>query len=127
MDIYIDESGAFIVSPDANPRVSCVAAVVLPTNLADTALGEFVALVRNSWAYTDEVKGSKLNEEQFAELVGLLQGHDVLVEICAVDAGSQKPGSVQEVKLEQAHKLREAVGPKHHPPQPWACPAFVDT
>ena len=30
MDIYIDESGSSIVSPAASPKVSCVAAVVLP-------------------------------------------------------------------------------------------------
>ena len=114
VDIFIDESGAFIVSPEAKPKVSCVTALVLPSCSRENLYQEFIAL-RASWGYDSEVKGSALDEVQVTQVIGLLRAHDAVVEICAIDSGHHGPSGVARFKVAQARKIREAVTPNHHP------------
>lgn len=83
MRIYIDEAGAFVVPSSAQSLFSLVLAVVVPSSAEDALFAEFSTL-RDGWSNQGgEVKGSKLNESQAAQLVDLASRHDVLVKFFA--------------------------------------------
>lgn len=114
MHIYIDESGSFLVPKDKKSRVSCVAALVIPSSRRREVVKEFKRL-RASWGSAEEVKGSKLDENQVAATISLLRGYDVLAEICAIEMGGHTEQQVSDYKRMQADKLVESVTPEHHP------------
>jgi len=114
MHIYIDESGSFLVPKEKKPRVSCVAALVIPSSRRRDVVKEF-KMLRSSWGSTEEVKGSKLDEAQIAAVISLLRRYDVLVEICAIEMGSHTEQQVADYKRMQADKLIEHITSEHHP------------
>jgi hypothetical protein len=86
MRIYIDEAGEFVAPPSAQSLFSLVLAVVVPSS-AEGALFTEVAALRDGWSnHGNEIKGSKLNESQAAQLVELASRHDVFVNFFAVHA-----------------------------------------
>jgi hypothetical protein len=115
MHIYIDESGSFVTPAAMKPKVSCVAALVVPSSKHDQLLRDFIR-VRSSWGLaTDEVKGSSLGESRIAEVISLLENYDVIVEICGIDVGSHAQSQVTTYKHLQADKLTESLTPQHQP------------
>ena len=115
MHIYIDESGGFITPRVQKPKVSCVAALVVPSAKNEQVLGEFVE-IRSTWgSSTEEVKGRQLDEAKIAEVISFLRDYDVLVEICATDAGSHTEEQVTGFKHVQADNITEHLTPEHQP------------
>lgn len=85
MRIYIDEAGAFIAPSSAGSLFSLVLAVVVTSSIEGALFAEFSAL-RDVWSNGGgEVKGSKLNESQAAQLIDLASHHDLFVKFFAVD------------------------------------------
>lgn len=114
MHIYIDESGNFVVPKDNKHRVSCVTALAIPSCSRREVVKEFKRL-RSAWGSNEEVKGSKLDEDQVAAVISLLRNYDVLTEICAIDMGGHSEQQVADYKRGQADTLIESITPEHHP------------
>jgi hypothetical protein len=84
MNIYIDEAGAFI-PPKGNRRYSLVLALVVPTAAKAEFCDQFLRL-RNGWPHQAiEIKESKLDEDQAAQVLELLAMHGVIAEYYAID------------------------------------------
>jgi hypothetical protein len=96
MHIYIDEAGVFI--PDPNHTATLVAALVIPSDKKVRLFQEFAAMSAPWPRYKGEIKGSKLDEPQIAEVVSLLHRHEALVEINAVDSGLQEKSDLERIK-----------------------------
>jgi hypothetical protein len=85
MRIYIDEAGPFVVAPSAQPLFSLVLAVVVPSCVEQALFAEF-SVLRDGWSnQRGEVKGSKLDESQAAQLIELASRYDVFVNFFAID------------------------------------------
>lgn len=114
MHIYIDESGAFIVPKIQKTRISCVAALVIPSSKKEEIFIEFEN-IRHSWSVeSDEIKGSKLDEDKIMEVISLLGKYDVIVEICAIDAGTHSVEKVEDFKAYQSDLLMKNITQEHH-------------
>ena len=115
MHIYIDESGNFIIPPNSRSKISCVAALVIPSASHEEILKEFL-YIRSSWgSIQDEIKGSSLNETQMAEVLSLLQKYEVLVDFCAIDMGLHTEQQVKDFQHTQADELIKHLTPTHQP------------
>src|SRR5208282_1145044 len=115
MRIYIDEAGPFIVPPSGKSLFSLVLAVVVPSSVEGTLFAEFSAL-RDSWPNQEgEVKGSKLDEPQAAELVELVSRYDVFVKFFATDMSKNSDAVVEAYKSRQADSITASLTPEHHP------------
>ena len=69
MRIYIDEAGNFVPEASGRSIFSLVLALVVPSSIEPKLFGEFSALL-SSWPNSGtEIKGSKLDEAQAAQLV----------------------------------------------------------
>ena len=78
MNIYIDEAGPFI-PPKGNRRYSLVLALVVPAATQTELFYQFLRL-RDSWPQQAiEIKGSKLDEDQAAQVMELLAEHKKLL------------------------------------------------
>jgi hypothetical protein len=113
MHVYIDESGNFISTPHS--RVSCVAALAIPSARKDALFAAFARRRQQFSAGVDELKGSTLTEKQIAGVISLLLVHGALLEVCAIDMGIQAEAMTEGFKVKQADKILEHVTPKHHP------------
>ena len=115
MHIYIDESGLFIVPQTKKSKVSCVAALAIPSAVHDEVIDGFLT-IRTKWRVgIDEIKGSKLTEERINEVIEFLGNYDVVLEICGIDTGEHSEKQVTDFKKAQASKLIESLTPTHHP------------
>jgi hypothetical protein len=115
MHIFIDESGGFIIPAVKKPKVSCVAALVLPSSKRAQIVAGFLK-IRSSWGVEgDEIKGSRLSESQIAEVLTFLSNYDVIVEVCAIDTGSHTEQQIKDYQKGQADKITENLTPIHHP------------
>ena len=114
MNIYIDEAGAF-TSPKGNRphHYSLVLALVVPNETEADLFYEFLRL-RDSWPRQGvEIKGSKLDEDQTAQVADLLDVHEVIAEYCAIDMVQHPDEIVDEFKKRQAVALTANLTPKH--------------
>lgn len=98
MRVYIDEAGPFVVPSSAQSLFSLVLAVVVPSSAEDALFAELSALCDGWSNQGGEVKGSKLNESQAAQLVDLASRHDVFVKFFAVDMAKHDDGVVGQYK-----------------------------
>ena len=90
MDIFIDESGAFLPAPPARPRYCAVVAVTIRSQLV-AQFSERLKNMRASWGSTEgEVKGSALNERQMAEALRTFDAYDMTVYGAVVDTGMHR-------------------------------------
>lgn len=92
MRIYIDESGVFAPSEKYH-YFSCVTAIVIPEAIEAELFKEFSKWkerphISSKKGKNNEVKGSKLNENDFASLIALLTNFDVIVETVCFDTGN---------------------------------------
>lgn len=112
MNIYIDEAGAFI-PPKGNRRYSLVLAVVVPGTTEAELFYQFLRL-RDSWPQQAiEIKGSKLDESQAAQVMELLAGHGVIAEYYAIDMALHPAEIIDEFKERQAGALTANLTPAH--------------
>src|SRR5258708_12674889 len=85
MRIYMDEAGNFVPRASGQSLFSLVLALVVPSSIEAKLFGEFSVLL-NSWPNSGtEIKGSKLDEAQAAQLIEVASRHDAFVNFFAVD------------------------------------------
>jgi hypothetical protein len=103
MRVYIDEAGAFVVPASTkDSSYSLVLAVALPSSTEAELFKEYL-LLRSGWPNPEkEIKGSKLNEHQAAQIISLISRYDVLVNYYAIDMASHGDRLVTDFKLRQA-------------------------
>lgn len=115
MDIYIDESGGFAIPSIPQSKVSCSAALIIPTSKRAEIFEGFLKL-RSSWGLgNEEIKGNKLNESQIASVINFLSKYEVFLDICGVDTGLHDQKQIEDFKNVQANKITENLTDKHHP------------
>lgn len=115
MYIYIDESGIFANPTGKKHSVSCVAALVMPEQYQKYIFKRFKHL-KVSWGIgSGEPKGSKLNEEQIAYVISILNDYDVFVTACGIDIGIHTDDQITTHKQRQTENITKHVTPEHHP------------
>jgi len=116
MNIYIDEAGAFVPPEGKRPHLySLVLALVVPTANEAELFSRFLRL-RDTWPrQAVEIKGSKLNEDQTAQVMKLLSERGVIAEYYAIDMALHRSEVIDDFKTRQAASLTEHLTPKHHP------------
>lgn len=113
MQIFIDESGNFVIPSEKKTKVSCVSALTIPDKYIDAIKKSFISL-RTSWGHNEEIKGSNLTEKQISDTIALLCSYDVLLDIVCIDIGHHSSGNIEESKDAQAYKLIENLTDEHH-------------
>jgi len=113
MEIFIDESGSFVIPDSPKTKISSVTSLIVPSQYIDDVKSRFVAL-RQSWEMGDEVKGSQLTEKQVSDVIKLLRNYAVLVDIVCLDVGVHTAIGVSQFKSTQAGKIVENVTEPHH-------------
>jgi hypothetical protein len=116
MQIYIDEAGNFVVPADGQSLYSLVLALVIPTSIETELFHEFLRL-RDGWPNNAvEIKGSKLDEGQAAQLIDLVSRCDVFVKFFALDMATHGDAVVGPFKTRQADAITAHLTPEHHLP-----------
>ena len=115
MYIFIDESGLFANPDNKDNYVSCITALVFPEVKKDKIYRDFFSITSEWGLEHEEIKGSKLNENEIADIISMLSKHKVLVCVTAIDIGLQTDKQLTEWKTNQADKFIENLTPKHHP------------
>lgn len=102
MHFFVDESGPFeLGAPLA--RYSCVGVLVVPTSQLDAVL-QCAQEFKTRHGFHEELKGSKLTDEQVVELVWHLRQFDVLFEVAAFCSWLHDPARLA------AHQQASAAG-----------------
>jgi hypothetical protein len=114
MNIYMDEAGPFI-TPRGSRRYSLVLALIIPSAAQSALFYEFLRL-GDAWPWQAlEVKGSKLDERQTAQVMERLAVHGAIAEYYAIDMAIH-PGDVisefKSAKLRQLPKTSHPIMPK---------------
>src|SRR5437588_11903564 len=79
MQIFIDEAGNFVSPANGQSLYSLVLALVIPSSIENDLFQAFLRL-RDSWPNNAvEIKGSKLDESQAAQVIDLVSRYDVFV------------------------------------------------
>jgi Protein of unknown function (DUF3800) len=116
MRIYIDEAGGFVAQPAGQSLFSLVLAVVIPSSIETKIFDDFSHLL-DSWPHKEaEIKGSKLDESQAAQLIDLVSGYEAFVKFFAVDMATHGDKVVGDFKARQAAGVTANLTPEHHPP-----------
>lgn len=108
MKIYIDESGTFSIDiKQQQHSISCVVALVVPDQ-KEKILFDFFnkwklqATIQEKIDKNNEIKGSKLNENDFHSLLFGLSFFDLLVEVEFIDLGLTSKEEIETHKLAMA-------------------------
>jgi hypothetical protein len=116
MQVYIDEAGNFVPQASGLSLFSLVLALVVPSSVETKLFAEFSELL-STWPHSEaEIKGSKLDETQAAQLIDLVSRHDVFVNFFAVDMATHGESVVSAFKARQAAGITANLTPEHHPP-----------
>jgi hypothetical protein len=116
MRIYIDEAGNFVSQISGQSLFSLVLALVVPSTIEARLFIEFSSLL-SSWPNDGtEIKGSKIDETQAAQLIDLVSRHDVFADFFAVDLATHGARVVGDFKVRQAARITANLTPEHHPP-----------
>jgi hypothetical protein len=113
--IYIDEAGGFVAQPAAQSLFSLVLAVVVPSSIEARLFDDFSRLLRGWSNQEAEIKGSKLDESEAAQLIDLVSGYDVFVQFFAVDMATHGDSVVDGFKAGQAARVTPKLTPEHQP------------
>jgi Protein of unknown function (DUF3800) len=116
MRIYIDEAGNFVAPADGQSLFSLVLAVIVPSSIEAKLLDEFSRLLGGWSSQPGEIKGSKLDESQAAELIALVSRYDVFAKFFAVDMATHTDALVTDFKARQAAGVTANLTAEHHPP-----------
>jgi len=112
MNIYVDEAGPFI-PPKGRRRYSLVFALVVPT-AAEAELAYQFLRIRDTWPQQKiEIKGSKLDERQAAQVMNLLAAHGVIAEYRAIDMKLHPNEVIAEFKERQAAAITANLTSEH--------------
>jgi len=116
MRIYIDEAGGFVVPPPTKQHsYSLVLALAVPSTMESELFYQFLRL-RDSWPKQEvEIKGSKLDESQAAQVLAVLCRYDVLVKFFAIDMTTHDNQVVDDFKTRQAAAVTARLTAEHHP------------
>jgi hypothetical protein len=116
MRTYIDEAGGFVVPPPSRLHsYSLILALTIPSTCESELFQQFTRL-RDGWQIQEvEIKGSKLNESQAAEVIDLVRRCDVLVKFFAIDMTTHSDPIVDNFKARQAAALTAHLTPEHYP------------
>ncbi len=115
MRIYIDEAGPFLPPNPPRSLFSLVLALMIPTAIEKDLFEEFLRL-RDTWPNQDiEIKGSSLDESQSAQVIGLVQRYDTLVQFIALDGNMHPDRVVEDFKNRQADGVTANITRAHHP------------
>lgn len=114
MHIYIDESGSFTTPIILMPKISCITALIIPSAQNDEIINEYLK-IRSSWGESEEIKGSKLNESQIAQVIELLSNYEVIAEICAIDIGSHTKQDIADYQRLASLEITKHLTPSHSP------------
>jgi hypothetical protein len=115
VNIYVDESGAFLVPTRRPHLVCCVAGLVIPTGRESELFFEFLRL-RDQWPLNRiEVKGSRLDEAQIEAVIDLLASHGALLQIVATDMALYDEARLDAFRQDQASRILRHVTPEHQP------------
>jgi Protein of unknown function (DUF3800) len=115
MEIYIDESGSFLLPAEGAHKMNCVAALMIPSSSRSELFYEFLRL-RDRWpANPKETKGRTLDEEQCAAVVVLLERFDVTLEVVGTDMGLYTLEELAAVQADQADGITRNLTPEHAP------------
>lgn len=108
MKIYIDESGTFSVDKKQQAHsFSCVVALVIPSVKENHVFSFFEQwkvhpLRKNKLDTNGEIKGSQLNEADFASLLLGLANFDLMLEVDIIDLGLTSEMEVEKHKATMA-------------------------
>src|SRR5579862_5588163 len=115
MRIYIDEAGNFVPQTSGHSLFSLVLAFVVPSSIEGKLFADFCALL-SSWPNSGtEIKGSKLDEAQAAQLIELVSCHEIFVSFFAVDMATHGESVVSSFKARQAASITANLTSEHHP------------
>src|SRR5437879_4126996 len=115
MRIYIDEGGTFQVAVGRDYLLSVVAALVIPAARESSLFYEFLRL-RDCWGISGiEIKGRELGEAHFAEIIEVLNSHDVVLEFLAIDMAWHTESDLTEFRRHQARMIVESLTAEHQP------------
>ena len=115
MHIFIDEAGAFIKPKEMKANISAVGALIIPENAIDSIFQDFLLLKKKWGNKDDEIKGSRLNEEQIAEVIASVSKYDVMFEVVAIDMLTQDDQLITQHKMNQAHMMVHRITEKFNP------------
>jgi len=114
MRIFIDEAGPFVVPPSEQSLFSLVLALVIPSCVESELFAEFSQL-RDGWSSQGgELKGSKLDESQAAQLIDLMSRYDGFVNFFATDMATNDDAVVSAYKSRQADSITAGLTPEHN-------------
>ncbi|MBU0710793.1 DUF3800 domain-containing protein [bacterium] len=115
MNIYIDESGTFANPQKKAHSISTIASLIIPEIQLPDIEKEFLSL-KKLWGIQEiEIKGSKLNENQVADVINLLLNYDTILELSVIDIGLHNDAEIDEHKNKQADKLFEHIDEERSP------------
>jgi hypothetical protein len=115
MRIYIDEAGPFMPPVHSRSSFSLVLAHVVPVSVETELFYEFLRL-RDTWPnQAVEIKGSKLNERQAAQVINLVSKYDTIVQFAALDTNTHRDALVQNFKNRQADAVTANITRENHP------------
>jgi len=116
MRIFTDEACNFVAPANGQSLFSLVLALVVPSSVENDLFQAFLRL-RDRWPNNAvEIKGSKLDEAQAAQLIELVSRYDVFVKFFAADMATHGDGIVGPFKARQADAITAHLTPEHHPP-----------
>ena len=115
MNIFLDEAGPFVIPPNNTCSISCVGALVLPESDTESIFKKFVQL-KKSWGVgeNDEIKGSKLNEQQVSAVIDSLSLYDVIFHATCIDMNLLDEQFITRHRLRQAASITENITSQHH-------------
>ncbi len=115
MNIYVDESGAFVVPKGRDHLVCCVAGLVIPTRQEPDLFFDFLRL-RDQWPVNQiEPKGSQLAEAQIAAVIDLLVSRGALLQVVATDMALYNDARLDALRRDQASRVLKHITPEHQP------------
>lgn len=115
MDIFLDESGSFVIPGNGRSRVSCVAALIIPSTRRDEILDRFKR-IRTSWgSAAGEIKGSSLGETRISQVIQFLMEYRLIVDFCCTDMSHYSDEHISKFKYVQAHNMIRNLTEAHQP------------
>jgi hypothetical protein len=109
MHIYVDESGIFS-NPQSKTNVpSCLGALTLPTTRQEQIFADYER-IKSRWGFSnDEVKGSRLDETQVAEVVNMLINHGAMFEVSAIEMENHSVAALDAYKHTTIATMRNGI------------------
>lgn len=115
MHIFIDESGTFAGIDRGEPAVSTLGALILPTHVLPRLFRRYFRIRSTLPTRKGEVKGSLLNEKQFAEVIELLRKNGAIYCASMIDMSDHTLADLEHHRLEGIAALSRNLTTGHTP------------